>query len=295
LNHDHAAREKDHVDSFPVSEGPQNHIGIGIMRHFYLKTRNIALAAIQRVFGLLGLQLRRLRNGVSTENGEEEILRLMGADVRCIVEFGAADGRDTEVYAKRFPAAKVVAIEPVPQSFKKLEARRLTARNIVAIEAAVSDKIGETSLFISSEVDASSVLPPVATGSAFDKYTETVGKVSVRQVTLDQVCDFCSITNVDLIKMDAQGAELLALKGAERLLERESIRYIFTEVQFIRIYEDSCLFHEMWNFLASQGFYLHGLYGLSHNEHGQLCWGDAIFIHKSARPKNATRAFPGME
>jgi FkbM family methyltransferase len=259
----------------------------------YLKTRLAMLVTVQRMFNLMGLQIRRLQGGASIDNAEQEVLRLAGRDVSCIVEFGAADGRDTEVFAKKFPTAKVIGIEPVPKSFAKLAARAAVAQNIVAIEAAVSDKAGTTKLFISSEADASSISAPVVTGSAFDRHVETVGTTDVKVVTLDDVCKDNGIEQIDILKMDAQGSELAALKGASKLLGSGAIKRIFTEVQFVRLYEDACLFFELETFLCRQDFYLHGIYNLSHNEHGQLCWGDAIFIHESVRPIGATRRFQG--
>jgi FkbM family methyltransferase len=261
------------------------------VQRVYLKARIKFLAAVQAVFGAFGLQLRRLKKGASIENGENELLRLAGPNVTTVVEFGAADGRDTEVFARRFPLARVFGIEPVPQSFKKLSERCGLFPNLVAVEAAVGETPGEARLFISSEADASSISRPLVTGSAFDKHTVTVEEVVVRQITMDVICDEHNISSIDILKMDAQGAELRALKGASKLLGRSGVKYIFSEIQFIRIYEDTCLFHELWEFLESNEFYLHGIYGMNHNEHGQLCWGDAIFVHESVRPKNATRRF----
>lgn len=263
------------------------------MRAIYLKFRITILTFIQTSFGRLGLQIRRLRKDVSVENSETELLRLAGNDVRTIVEFGAADGRDAEASAVRYPQAKVLAIEPVPGSFKKLAERCSRVKNLIAVEAAIGGASGTTTLFISSEADASSVSPPVPTGSAFDRHAESVGRIKVRQMTLDEICRAHDIQAVDILKMDAQGAEVMAMQGATALLARNGIRIIYSEIQFIRLYEKACLFHELWNFLQGHGFYLHGIYNLSHNEHGQLCWGDAIFIHETARPINATRTFPG--
>jgi FkbM family methyltransferase len=261
-------------------------------RKAYLKLRIHVLTAIQHFFGLFGLQLRRLNKGTSVEDVESELFRLAGSDVRTIFEFGAADGRDSEALARRFPHARVVAIEPVPQSFKKLSARGSALPNLIAIEAAVGATSGETTLFVSSEADASSIFRPVETGSAFDKHSETVGNVIVRQVTLDEVSAGHDVSTIDILKMDAQGAELQALKGASRLLGKSGIKFILAEIQFIRLYDGACLFHELWGFLETHDFYLHGVYDMSHNEHGQLCWGDAIFVHESVRPQNATQRFP---
>jgi FkbM family methyltransferase len=264
------------------------------MRAIYLKIRITVLTLIQACFGIFGLQVRRLKKSVSVENSETELSRLAGNSVSTIVEFGAADGRDAEASAIRYPKARILAIEPVPKSFQKLAERKRRLDNLIVVEAAVADSSGTTTLFIASEADASSLSPPVRTGSAFDSHAESVGQVKVKQVTLDEICKTHSFHAIDILKMDAQGAELSAMTGAKEMLARGGIRFIYSEVQFIRLYEKACLFHELWNHLEANGFYLHGTYNFSHNEHGQLCWGDAIFVHESARPISATRAFPGQ-
>ena len=250
------------------------------MRAIYLKTRIFLLTAIQWSFGAFNLQLRRLTKGTDLEDPDKEIRRLAGPDVRWIMEFGAADGRDSKVLAAEYPNAKVLALEPVPGSFEKLALAAKNESRIIAREMAVSDKPGTQTLFLASERDASALSAPNQTGSAFDKHAENVGKVDVAVTTIDEQCAELGIEHIDILKMDAQGAELLALHGAESTLKRGAIGVIYTEIQFIKLYEQSCLFHELWHHLDGAGYALHNIYNLNHNEHGQLCWGDAIFVKR---------------
>jgi FkbM family methyltransferase len=73
-------------------------------------------------------------------------------------------------------------------------------------EIAVSDREGTARLVARSESGNSSV-EEVGTGSV------------VRSTTLDLVCSASGITNIQAIKIDIEGAELLALNGARRILE----------------------------------------------------------------------------
>ncbi len=57
---------------------------------------------------------------------------------------------------------------------------------------------------------------------------------------------------IDLIWMDLQGAELLALESAGALLERT--RYVYTEVSHRPIYQGQCLFDDVDAFLKARGF-----------------------------------------
>jgi FkbM family methyltransferase len=250
------------------------------LRTVYLKVRITILATVQAIFRTFGLQIRRLSKNVDLEDPEKELVRLAGSDVAWIMEFGAADGRDSVEFVKQYPNSRVLALEPVPTSFAILNDHARDNPRIIAHQAAVSDHAGEATFFIASERDASALSRSNDTGSAFDQHTECVDEIKVRVTTIDEQCLENGIDRIDILKMDAQGAELLALHGATRMLNGGGIGVIYTEIQFIRLYETSCLFHEIWSYLANFGFVLHNIYNLSHNEHGQLCWGDAIFIHK---------------
>src|SRR6185295_12468113 len=91
----------------------------------------------------------------------------------------------------------------------------------------------------------------VATGDyPAEKYVQN--EVEVDCVRLDDLCSEQGIDTIDLIWMDLQGAELLALQSAGSLLD--NVRYIYTEVSHRPIYSGQCLFDEVDAFLAKRGF-----------------------------------------
>lgn len=64
-------------------------------------------------------------------------------------------------------------------------------------------------------------------------------KINCRVTTLDTLMTEAGwVGSVDLLKIDVQGAELLALRGAEQTLPH--VRVILTEVSFTSLYERSC-------------------------------------------------------
>ncbi len=60
--------------------------------------------------------------------------------------------------------------------------------------------------------------------------------------------------------MDIQGAELLALRGAGKLLARHAIRLIALEVLFQPLYRNQPTFWDIADHLRSLGYALQGLY-----------------------------------
>jgi FkbM family methyltransferase len=242
----------------------------------------IFLASLaQRFFGLFGLHVSRRTRGVQLDSALEEQLRLAGDDVRVIFEVGAADGRDAAVYTARCPNADVHAFEPLPANFKKLAQRASNEPRIKAINKAVSDTNGKAEFHVTALDDASSLLAPTTTGATFDKYTKQVGTINIETITLDNYCIDNNIDRIDLLKMDAQGAELKILNGAAKLLDKRSISVIFTEVNFVDIYVGIALYHDIAHFLEEKDYVLHSLYNFHHDQNGKLTWADAIFVPSS--------------
>ena len=118
------------------------------------------------------------------------------------------------------------------------------------------------------------------TDSWIDSATETKHSIKVQTDTIDHFCERMSIESIDILKLDVQGAELLVLEGARRMLENKKINLIFTEVEFIEIYKGQPLFHEITAFLSAYNYQLFGLHTAHKFDNGQLAWGDAIYLKK---------------
>jgi FkbM family methyltransferase len=122
-------------------------------------------------------------------------------------------------------ANKVVAVEA--DNFLAGLLRQSAAQSRVPVEvleAAVSDSVGTAQFTVAARGRASNHL------SAVPGYSQTGGertRVEVRTVTMDSMIDEWGAPN--FIKMDIEGAEPLALRGARRLLS-EVQPVIFLEV-----------------------------------------------------------------
>ncbi|MDY6867721.1 MAG: FkbM family methyltransferase [Chloroflexota bacterium] len=103
---------------------------------------------------------------------------------------------------------KVYAFEPLPRNIDFL--RRHVALNhfkqVKIIEAAVSDRIGQTSF----DLGASSAMGHISDS----------GEIDVPLVSLDDLLEAREIRPPDYMKVDVEGAEHDVLKGAIKLLER---------------------------------------------------------------------------
>lgn len=77
-------------------------------------------------------------------------------------------------------------------------------------------------------------------------------KINVNCHRLDHVMKQNGVKNVDIIWMDLQGAELLALKGLGDYLK--NVKYIYTEVTYTEIYSGQVMFDELHSFLKDNNF-----------------------------------------
>ncbi len=142
-----------------------------------------------------------------------------------VLDIGAHHGFYTLLAAHCVgPTGKVIAFEPSPKERRKLlwHVRLNRCRQVQVEPFAVSDREGTMKLFLTQDNSANSLSPP--------EISPIVGSATVPVITLDAYCQRNGIERVDLIKMDVEGAELLVLKGAQRLLTTQPRPVIVTEV-----------------------------------------------------------------
>ena len=98
-------------------------------------------------------------------------------------------------------------------------------------------------------------------------------EVKVPSITGERFCKENNINRIDILWLDAQGAELKILKGLGKSIE--DVMIIQAEVEFLHQYADQPLCGDVMSFLEKNGFYFYGF-------HDKWEWSaDAIFVNKS--------------
>ncbi len=126
-----------------------------------------------------------------------------------IIDAGAYLGSFTLYAAKRVgKTGKVIAFEPDPNNFKILESiiEKSGLQNVILIEKALGDVAKEVEL--ESANHFSSVVIKTSKNPIF----------KVQQTTLDEEMRKLKIMKVHFIKMNIEGAEINAIKGAKQTL-----------------------------------------------------------------------------
>lgn len=115
--------------------------------------------------------------------------------------------------------------------------------------------------------------------------------VTLNESTVDtkRLDDIPEIENVDLFKIDVQGAELKVFENATEALEKTLV--VQAEVEFLEMYENQPMFADVDIFLREHGFQFHKfqtigsrcfrpLYKDNDLNEGinQIIWGDAVYV-----------------
>lgn len=170
---------------------------------------------------------------------EEDIIscwQSMARGAKTILDVGANAG----IYSLAALAAQrdaiVHAFEPTPEIANRL---RATAKlngleHLYVHETAASTRVGTATLRrFRGEFGTNEGMNFISEDRA------NAGDERVQTVCLDQFCQDYSIDKVDLLKLDIQGHEYAALRGAEQLITAGRISTIFMELNWCRT-ADAC-------------------------------------------------------
>ena len=153
-------------------------------------------------------------------------------------------------------------------------------------QKAASCKDGNAIFNVNISSATNSLLATDDRGSSFwgDRLLDTISRIQVNTTTVDIFCKETGISNIDILKMDVQGAEFSVLKGATDMLENQQIALIYTELILCPTYKEQNKFHEYLSFLASFGYELLDFYNPIRN-YNQLIQADCIFLSSALRSR----------
>ncbi len=236
-----------------------------------------------------GYELRKLKDekGPHLNNSfdcQKYLLSDLDQDELVIFDVGANKGQTAMRYRSLFPKSRIYCFEPFPDSFKVLKELTSGDDRITCVNAAVSNLKETRTLYVNEESGTNSLLPrPKSDRRYYPKNALPKSTVEINTITLNDYVRQNNIERVDILKMDIQGWELFALKGAKDLLSSNFSPVIYTEIMFAPHYENGVLMHQIWSYLLEFGYSLFGVYNLFRGLNGQLRQGDAIFVSDKLR------------
>lgn len=155
------------------------------------------------------------------------------------------------------PNGTVHAFEPCPLPFLELETNVALNHisNVVLNQLAVGEKAGPSKIIeFGPGMEAYNSLTRVQRADI-----KPVSSSVVSVIKLDDYIAQKNIRRVHLIKMDIEGAELMALKGAERLINREDCPILVMETTDLNANAFAWSAGDMWRFLQDRDFIIRGI------------------------------------
>ena len=213
-----------------------------------------------------------------------ELLELLRPNPpRVIYDIGANVGTWTLLAKALFPTAEVHAFEPLSRLAEQFAVRTANVSGVIRHGVALGASASSQPMKIADVVDASSLLAMTEMSTRhFHVRPESEETVTVER--LDEYVNRLSMPLPNLVKLDIQGYELEALRGAERCLEAANA--VLSEVSFVEFYRGQCAFHEVVDFLGKRGFHLIALG--EHTRLGSLLLQtDALFVVDALRSQLA--------
>ena len=233
-----------------------------MIRKIYRSLVQISATRYEKKINLL-ISLLNLKDGIS------------------LIDVGAA-GQIMPRWKRIEKYVNYYGFEPDNRSREKLIAQENNCNSYYLDSKIVSNKSEVTEIHLCKAPMTSSVYQP---NRAFvDLFAEAerfdiVSKEKLNATTIDQL----DIENTDFIKLDIQGGELNALKGAEKTLK--NCLGLEIEVEFLPIYKNQPLYADVTNFLREHHFEFIDFLRICRWERnniytnmGQATWGDGLYL-----------------
>jgi FkbM family methyltransferase len=185
-------------------------------------------------------------------------------EVSWIVELGARDCNETILFLENYSKVNILTLECNPSMLPVCRNRIRGKERVTLIEKAIGDVNGKLKFYPIDPANtettwedgnpgASSLLK--ASGKyPVEKYAQT--EIEVDAIRLDSLLSEHKIDTLDLLWMDIQGAELMALKGLGTRIK--DVKIIHTEAEFMEIYSNQALFPEIKIFMKANNFLVAG-------------------------------------
>lgn len=215
---------------------------------------------IKKLMRLSGFELQRISVPGASERpiGQIDIfledIRARGFNPHLILDVGANIGGWTRMAKKIFPEAAFLMVEPQPEMRKFLDSICSEYKDVQWVEAGAGATRGNLIQTIWEDLAGSSFLPAVR-----EELLSSGKQRKVEIITIDSLLQDKGLKAPELVKLDIQGFELEALRGAESLF-RETEVFIL-EISLYKFMDGIPLFREVISFMGDRGYEMYDITG----------------------------------
>jgi len=216
---------------------------------------------LKKIFKFFGYKLIKTQKKKSTNflNVKNQASLICLAKSKGVLHLGAHKGEEADIY--QWLGKKVIWIEAIPKIFDQLKDNLSFYSNQDAYCLLLGDMDNvKKSFYISNNNSVSSSLFKFSKNTLDRKYFSEQKLEMKNELILEmsKLDTFIKKNNIDISNynhwiVDLQGAELLALKGAEKSLE--FCDSLLIEISKVDIYENGVLWPDLKNWLIKRNFY----------------------------------------
>lgn len=221
---------------------------------------------IQSVANLFGFEIRRLVQEQPSQRANQTNSQTPAVDprwkailkesVRTVIDVGANNGEFAQMARHYCPNSAILCFEPLPDCQESLATVGELIGNCQIFPFALGDRDCETTMHVNEWNASSSLLQMNKRHVEEWPFTEQSRDITVTVQRLDAVLSKDQIAQPCIMKLDVQGFELKALRGAEMLLP--CVSAIVLETSSYALYEEQSKFADVYKFLMDHDFVFRG-------------------------------------
>lgn len=237
---------------------------------------------LTKVFSFFNYELRSKNQYKLSDDPVFVLSKILEPEnVNLIIDGGASIGDTSQQLSKLFPYAKVHAFEPFPKFLNVLYEKANQNPRIIVHPLALGKENCKKRFNINLSEGTNSLLQPSQKSKEiYGALMEPEATIEVSQKKLDDCIKSTINQNIDILKLDLQGGELDALKGAEKLFKAGRVKAILCELMFEKAYQGQASWIELASLIEDYGLRLFNIYQ-KHHYNGQIIQADLLFIHSS--------------
>ncbi|HEX7069298.1 MAG TPA: FkbM family methyltransferase [Rhodothermales bacterium] len=202
-------------------------------------------------------------------------LRNEGLRFNTIIDGGANKGQFARAATEMYPDAQIIAFEPLPDMADALRRNLEDRPQVKVMQSALGSREGTIDFYRHRHTVASSALKPIARERPDD-----VRPIEVPVCRLDNALQQILLRPPILLKLDLQGFEIEALRGAVEALSK--MDYVLVETSFVPLYAGEPDFVDVLDYMRGAGFSFLRPVDMLRDERGGIVQMDALFAQSYA-------------
>jgi FkbM family methyltransferase len=196
-----------------------------------------------------------------------------------LIDVGANVGQFSLAFREMHRAAQIHAFEPLEFAARVYREVFIGDQRTNLFQVALGSTPGNTKINVSARPDSSSILPISAIQAVNFPGTEHSHVQDITVVRLSDTLVNQILCGPVFMKIDVQGFELEALKGAEAVLPQ--IDSIYCECSFAELYSGQPAAAEVIAYLAERDFGLVGVYNNAYDKKKASIQADFLFRRRT--------------